>query len=155
RSAIEGHDVVRDLLQTLPDDFARWTPLAQDQHLEETTLLAGYLLSSQGDRMLMANGVEGRFPFLDVNVVELARSLPPRYRLNVLDEKHVLKRASRGLVPEAVVARKKQPYRAPDAASFVRDGSTAHEWVEEVLSEATLRASGIFDVVAVRQLWEK
>ena len=42
-----------------------WSPLAQDQYLEVHTLLSGYLLSSQGDRMLMANSVEGRFPFLD------------------------------------------------------------------------------------------
>ena len=50
---------------TLPARFARWTPLAQDQYLEMRTLLSGYLLSSQGDRMLMAHSVEGRFPFLD------------------------------------------------------------------------------------------
>ena len=57
-------------------EFARWTPLAQDQYVEMRTLLSGYLLSSQGDRMLMANSVEGRFPFLDPDVIELADSLP-------------------------------------------------------------------------------
>ena len=48
--------------------------------------MSGYLLASQGDRMLMANSVEGRFPFLDQNVVELADSLPPAYKLRGLDE---------------------------------------------------------------------
>ena len=98
--------------------FANWSTLAQDQYLEVRTLLSGYLLSSQGDRMLMANSVEGRFPFLDRRVAALAESLPASYKLRVLDEKHVLKRAARGLVPEAVLERKKQPYRAPDALSF-------------------------------------
>ena len=53
-------------------DFERWPPLAQDQYIEIRTLLCGYLLSSQGDRMLMAHSVEGRFPFLDNDVVALA-----------------------------------------------------------------------------------
>ena len=87
------------LLGTLPDAFSGWSFLAQDQYLEVRTLLSGYLLSSQGDRMLMANSVEGRFPFLDKNVVDLANSLPADYKLRVLDEKHVLKRAAGERVP--------------------------------------------------------
>ena len=64
--------------------------------IEVRTLLSGYLLSSQGDRMLMANSVEGRFPFLDRRVVALAESLPAAYKLRVLDEKHVLKARGTG-----------------------------------------------------------
>ena len=115
----QGHSVVDELLGALPRDFLSWSPLAQDQYLEIRTLLPGYILSSQGDRMLMANSVEGRFPFLDADVMSLAGSLPDSYKLKVLDEKHIVKRVSRGLVPETILARKKQPYRAPDAACFV------------------------------------
>ena len=68
--------------------------------------------------MLMAHGVEGRFPFLDHHVIALANSLPPRYKLRVLEEKYVLKQAARGIVPDEIIARPKQPYRAPDASSF-------------------------------------
>ena len=55
-----------DLLADLPRAFASWDLVSRAQYLEARTLLSGYLLSSQGDRMLMANSVEGRFPFLDV-----------------------------------------------------------------------------------------
>ncbi len=139
------------LLGALPADFANWSPLGQDQYLEVRTLLSGYLLSSQGDRMLMANSVEGRFPFLDKNVVELANSLPPDYKLRVLDEKHVLKRASEGRVPATIRARKKQPYRAPDAAAF----TTGPEWVGDLLDDAAVKSAGIFEPRAVHQLWDK
>ncbi len=61
--------------------------------------MSGYLLSSQGDRMLMANSVEGRFPFLDLELAALADSLPPSYKLHALDEKHVLKRVGAGVLP--------------------------------------------------------
>ncbi|MFO0670516.1 MAG: asparagine synthase-related protein [Polyangiaceae bacterium] len=106
REAIGARDAVAELVADLPPDFAAWTPLARDQHLEIRTLLSSYILCSQGDRMLMAHSVEGRFPFLDVNVAALAASLPPAYKLKVLDEKHVLKRAARNLVlPDIVSAR--------------------------------------------------
>jgi asparagine synthase (glutamine-hydrolysing) len=146
-------DTIQDLLAGLPADFSRWTPLAQDQFLEVHTLLSGYLLSSQGDRMLMAHSVEGRFPFLDRHVAALAESLPPSYKLRVLDEKHVLKKAAAGIVPDAILERKKQPYRAPDALSFA--APEAQEWIEEVASPSALARGGVFNPAAARQLIQK
>ena len=143
RAALAGFDPVAEQLARLPGEFGRWTALAQDQYLEVRTLLSAYLLSSQGDRMLMANSVEGRFPFLDRDVVALANSLPDRYKLAGLDEKAVLKELSAELVPAAILTRKKQPYRAPDALSFV--GDDAPGWIADVLSEARLGAAGLFD----------
>ena len=153
RNAAAPVDVVERLLGSLPVDFPRWSFLAQDQLLEVRTLLSGYLLSSQGDRMLMAHSVEGRFPFLDVDVVALADSLPASYKLRLLDEKHVLKRAAAGLVPASIVRRKKQPYRAPDALSFAGPG--APEWVGEALSPGALKEAAVFHPAAVDQLWRK
>jgi asparagine synthase (glutamine-hydrolysing) len=153
REAIAGVDAVGALLAKLPAEFAAWTPLAQDQYLEVRTLLSGYLLSSQGDRMLMAHSVEGRFPFLDRRVAALAESLPASFKLRGLDEKHVLKRAAATLVPGSILERKKQPYRAPDALSLI--SGAADEWVEAIASPDALRAAGVFDVVAARQLLGK
>jgi asparagine synthase (glutamine-hydrolysing) len=152
REAIGSKDVVSELLADLPADFAAWTPLAQDQYLETRTLLAGYLLSSQGDRVLMAHSVEGRFPFLDRDVVELANGLPPSYKLRVLDEKHILKRAARDIVPAGILARKKQPYRAPDALSFL---GAAASYADELLAPQAVAEAGVFEPAPVTQLWQK
>jgi len=146
-------DVVARQLARLPAPFREWSFLAQDQYLEVRTLLGAYLLSAQGDRMLMAHSVEGRFPFLDPTVVELANALPAAYKLRVLDEKHVLKRAAAGLVPEAILRRPKQPYRAPDALSFVGEGRP--DWIEEVLGRPAVAEAGVFDPGAVERLWAK
>jgi asparagine synthase (glutamine-hydrolysing) len=153
REALGSGDAIAHVLDGLPSAFARWTPLAQDQYLEVHTLLSGYLLSSQGDRMLMAHSVEGRFPFLDRNVAALANALPAAYKLRVLDEKHVLKRVASGLVPQSILVRKKQPYRAPDALSFAEP--PAWEWIEEVASVRALSEAGIFAPAAARQLIDK
>ena len=146
RDRLNGADAVRTLLENLPPEFGRWTPLAQDQFLEIHTLLSGYLLSSQGDRMLMAHSVEGRFPFLDRHVAALAESLPPEFKLRVLDEKHVLKRAADGLVATSILRRSKQPYRAPDALSFACEEAT--EWIDEVASPKAFAEAGIFNAEA-------
>ncbi|RWB08335.1 MAG: asparagine synthase (glutamine-hydrolyzing) [Mesorhizobium sp.] len=147
------HDAVADLLCRLPEEFPRWGPLAQDQYLEIRTLMSGYLLSSQGDRMLMAHSVEGRFPFLDDRLVALANSLPADYKLRILDEKHVLKRVAKSIIPAEVVARKKQPYRAPNALCFMGDSAPAY--VREALSETALRAANVFDPNSVARLLDK
>jgi asparagine synthase (glutamine-hydrolysing) len=157
RAEIGERDVVGELLADLPADLPRWDPLAQDQYLEIRTLLAGYLLSSQGDRMLMAHSVEGRFPYLDSDVIELGHSLPASYKLKVLDEKHVLKRVAKDWVPESILARKKQPYRAPDATCFVRarPNKDAPAWIAELSSESALAQGGVFDPRATSALFDK
>jgi asparagine synthase (glutamine-hydrolysing) len=153
RARLAGRDSIAELLAGLPPGFERWGHLSQDQYLEIRTLLSGYLLSSQGDRMLMAHSVEGRFPFLDRNVSRLADSLPAWMKLRALDEKHVLKRISKGLVPDSVRHRTKQPFRAPDAAALLRP--EAADWVAEVADGRALADAGVFDRAAAQQLMAK
>ncbi len=153
REEAQRLDVVARLLGSLPGPFRRWSPLAQDQYLEVRTLLSGYLLASQGDRMLMGHSVEGRFPFLDTEVMDLACALPDAAKLRGLDEKHVLKRAGLGLVPDRILARTKQPYRAPDAVSFT--GPDAPPWVGDVLSGEAVGRAGVFQPRAVERLYRK
>ncbi len=123
------------------------------QYLESKMLLANYLLSSQGDRMAMANSVEGRFPFLDHRVVEFACTIPSQYRMKVLNEKNILKKSMDGLLPEVIVERKKQPYMAPDIQSFF--GDTVAEYIDYYLSEELLNEAGLFKRNAVSRLVAK
>ncbi|MCJ8054907.1 asparagine synthase (glutamine-hydrolyzing) [Shinella curvata] len=153
KDTLGDYDAAADLAAQLPRDFARWHPLHQAQYLETAFLLPGYILSSQGDRVMMANGVEGRFPFLDHRVVAFAARLPPEAKLQGLREKHILKEAARGLVPEAIINRPKQPYRAPDSESFAAPGTPAY--LDDVLSPARLAESGLFNGPAVGKLKDK
>jgi asparagine synthase (glutamine-hydrolysing) len=140
-------------LDNLPSNFSEWDSLAQAQYLEITTLLSSYLISSQGDRMLMAHSVEGRFPFLDADVMQFCNELPAEYKLAFLEEKRILKKAADGLIPESIIHRKKQPYRAPDAASFLSQDTPAY--VQEMFSDRKLKEGRVFNPQAVRGLYEK
>lgn len=123
------------------------------QYVESKLLLANYLLCSQGDRMGMAHSVEGRFPFLDHRVVEFAARIPVRLKMKGLNEKYLLKKAMRGLLPAAIVERKKQPYMAPDILSFF--GATTPPYVDYLLSPDSLSKSGLFNTTVVANLVEK
>jgi asparagine synthase (glutamine-hydrolysing) len=154
RDRLRAYDAIADLRSQLPGEYSRWDGFSRAQYLEAAHLLPGYILSSQGDRMAMANGVEGRFPFLDHRVVEFANGLHPSLKMKALTEKYLLKRAARGLVPDTIIRRKKQPYRAPDATSFLGPQSTP-DYVDELLSERRLRADGVFNPSAVQYLVTK
>ena len=153
KDALGDYDAAAELVERLPADFSRWHPLHQAQYLETAFLLPGYLLSSQGDRVMMANAVEGRFPFLDHRVVSFAAGLSPDAKLSGLKEKHILKEAARGIVPAAIIDRAKQPYRAPDAEAFAAPANP--DYLDTVLSPERLAASGLFNVQAVGKLKEK
>ncbi|MDH4135207.1 MAG: asparagine synthase (glutamine-hydrolyzing) [Anaerolineae bacterium] len=162
QAAVSGHDPVSALRQELNSAFRRWAPLSQAQYIEITVFMSEYLLSSQGDRMLMAHSVEGRFPFLDHRVVEFCNHIPPRFKLRGLDEKHILKQSMRGLLPAEACLRPKQPYRAPIQRSFFPSqisnlksqisNDPDLDYVEELLSPEAIAASGYFDADAVSRL---
>lgn len=154
KDRLAGYDATEELIAALPPRFRRWHPLHQAQYLETRFLLAGYILSSQGDRVAMAHGVEGRFPFLDHRVVEFASRLPPEAKLCGLKEKHILRRATGDLLPADIASRRKQPYRAPEARSFTR-ALSGEGVIARALSEQALTAAGLFEPRLVRRLVDK
>ena len=145
-----GPDALEELRASLPPAFAAWSPLNRAAYLEMVTLLSPYLLSSQGDRMSLAHGVEARYPFLDTRVFELAARLPTGSKLRGLREKAILRRWARHVVPPAVEQRPKQPYRAPDVPPFFTP--TAPEYVEDVLDASNIARTGVFEPAAVAGL---
>jgi len=137
----------------LPAGFARWHPLAQAQYLEITTFMSPYLLSSQGDRPGMAHSVEGRFPFLDVRVMEFSNRLPAHLKLRGLTEKYLLKKLARQWLPDEIWKRHKQPYRAPIHRSFFNENT--QDYVHELLSPTWIKKTGYFKADAVQQMVDK
>ena len=142
------------LRATLPNGIDSWLPQGRDQYVEAHTLMSGYLLSSQGDRMAMAASIEARFPFLDHRVIEFANRLPPQYKLRGLSEKYILKKAMGAELPPVITQRTKQPYRSPDSSSFFDNGQPL-DFVAELLSARSVDDAGVFDAGSVAKLMEK
>jgi asparagine synthase (glutamine-hydrolysing) len=150
KGTLADYSPLDELYRLLPEEFDSWDPLAKAQWLETTIFMSGYLLSSQGDRMGMANSIEGRYPFLDYRVIEFCAGLPAEYKLKGLNEKYLLKKVMKGNIPESILKRPKQPYRAPIKSVFLSENPP--EYVREMLSETYTRKAGIFDYESVSSM---
>jgi len=124
-------------------------PIHQRSYLDFKLRLADHLLSDHGDRMVMANSVEARYPFLDIELVDLVRRIPPALKVKGLTEKYILKRAASGLVPRSIIEREKFGFRAPGSPVLLQ---RKYGWVDDYLSFEHIRRQGYFAPGAVERL---
>jgi asparagine synthase (glutamine-hydrolysing) len=71
------------------------------------------LLLMRVDKMSMGVSLEGRVPFLDHKLVELAMSIPEEMKIKHGILKYILKKAVRGIIPNEIIDRKKQGFGVP------------------------------------------
>lgn len=109
--------------------------------------LSDHLLGEHGDRMFFAHSVEGRHPFLDMELLDFATAIPDKYKLNGVNEKYILKKAAEGIVPNEILRRKKFPFQAPGMSAMVKK-SMEMPYLEDHL----LKKHGVFDVSYVNEL---
>ncbi|MEA3240285.1 MAG: asparagine synthase (glutamine-hydrolyzing) [Pseudomonadota bacterium] len=152
-SGREGPTPLEKLEDLWADKLNGLDYFSRAQFLESRLLMGNYLLSSQGDRMIMAHSVEGRFPFLDHRLVAFAGTIPPRLRMKALNEKNILKKAMADILPTDIVQRKKQPYMAPDILSFFGDREA--DYLDYYLSPARIKEVRLFKPEAVNALLSK
>jgi asparagine synthase (glutamine-hydrolysing) len=131
-AATEAH-TFRDAVEGLISHHARY-------YLADQTLVAM-------DRASMAAGLEVRAPFLDPALVELAATVPSGLKLRGWRTKYILKRALTGILPPAVVWRRKQGLGVPLAA-WLR--GPLRDVMESRL--ARLSGRGLVDGAAVARL---
>ncbi len=79
------------------------------------------LLLMRVDKMTMATAVEARVPFLDHEFVRFAMGIPQAIKVRDGELKHLLKRAVRGVIPDAIIDRRKQGFGVPVAEWFLRE----------------------------------
>jgi len=132
----------------LPAEFAGWHRFAQLQYLDFKLRLAESVVQHL-DSHSMAYSVEARVPFLDHPLVEFCASIPPWVKLRGLQEKAVLRRAMRGVLPPSICRRRKRPLSAPVGDWM---SSPLPEVVRESLSESRIRDTGVFDASCVAQV---
>ena len=133
-----NYDPLEELRASLKRDFHGWGPIEKAQYLEAKIFMGGYLLSSQGDRVAMGNGLEVRYPFLDHRLVEFCNRVPPKIKMRGLHEKCMLKKIASRELPREITGRDKFPYRAPSVNPSV-------EQLKPYLDRKALGQAGYFD----------
>jgi asparagine synthase (glutamine-hydrolysing) len=132
-----------------PGRLAGRHPLHQRSYLDFTLRLADHLLGDHGDRMAMANSVEARYPYLDLELVDYMRGVPPACVLRGGEQKAVLKTAAADLVPDEILRRRKFGFRAPASPALLRLGAPGFD---ELISRETVERQGYFNPETVAAL---
>jgi asparagine synthase (glutamine-hydrolysing) len=149
---IGDYDPVAAIVEKLdPERLRGRHPLDMAQYTWTKTMLEGQILNWGGDRVDMANSMESRPAFLDHHVAEVASRVPPRLRIHGTTEKWVLREAVRGVLPEVLYKRQKFAFMAPPAHTDDSKRRGVEQLIGTYLNEDALRASELFDVVAVRR----
>lgn len=111
--------------------------------------LSDHLIADHCDRVTYSNSVEGRFPFLDINLVEFVKTIPPDIKLKGLVEKYILKKVARKYIPETIISRQKFGFVAPGSPSII---SKNIDWIDDLLSYERIKRQGYFDPAVVEYL---
>lgn len=111
--------------------------------------LAGHLIADHGDRMTFANSVEGRYPFLDINLIDFVRKVPAHMLLNGMVEKYILKKTAARYIPEEIIKREKFGFVAPGSPQLLKN---CREWANDILSYERIRRQGYFNPDTVERL---
>jgi asparagine synthase (glutamine-hydrolysing) len=127
-------------------------PLHKRSYLDFKLRLAGHLIADHGDRMAMANSIEARYPFLDIDLVEFCRQIPPDLKLNGFVEKAILKKVAQDLIPKEIIEREKFGFVAPGTPSLLQQKIA---WVYDQLSYDRIKRQGYFNPGTVEFLKSK
>ena len=119
----------------------------QSMYLWAKTMLPNFILAVLGDRMEMAHSVEGRVPFLDHHLVELAMKLPIDALIHGSTEKYVVREAAKPFITDRVYRRQKHPFVAPPTASA--KGGPLYELMQDTLRGKALAEVPFYSAKAV------
>jgi asparagine synthase (glutamine-hydrolysing) len=99
--------------------------------------------------MAMANSVELRFPFLDIDLVRFATTIPHRLKIKNGVEKHLIRNVARQRLPNAIVTREKFGFHSPGTPSLL---SKNIEWINDLLSYERIKRQGYFNPDSIENL---
>ena len=135
----EGSDVSLDFIR---EHFAMpGASHAVDKALRlDTTVMLVDDPVKRVDNMTMAWGLEARVPFLDHELVEFAAAIPARYKVGH-SGKHILKEASRQVIPSEVIDRPKGYFPVP-ALKYLEGDQL--DFVRDILDNQAARNRGLF-----------
>lgn len=137
-AALPGNEFWRDRLIPFADHETTALTQMQLRSIADVYVqLGGHLLGDHGDTMLMANSVEGRYPFLGNSVVSLGLRIEDEAKVADFEGKACLKAAYAEIVPHQVLQRAKQGFTAY-GLSAIADDRLLSTWRDLVA------ASGIF-----------
>ncbi len=125
-----------------------YDPLAYMMAVDYQTYMVDDILQKV-DRATMSASLEGREPFLDQHIIEWAAQLPSHYKYHNGEKKYILKQIVHKYIPESIMNRPKMGFGIPVESWLTNE---LKDLVQEYLSDASLKAHGLFDGAEVAKI---
>lgn len=124
-------------------------PFHKRSYLDFKLRLSDHLVSDHADRVNYANSVEGRYPFLDINLIEFTKTIAPDIKLKNLVEKYILKEMAKKYLPAEINKRQKFSWVAPSSSQLLKNNV---EWINDMLSSDQIKRQGYFNHQTIERL---
>ncbi|MDF1755049.1 MAG: asparagine synthase (glutamine-hydrolyzing) [Verrucomicrobiales bacterium] len=149
---LHGYDPIDEIASRLDGSMLEGRhPLDIAQYTWSKCQLEGQILNWGGDRVDMANSMESRPAFLDHHLAAAAVNVPPSLRIKGNIEKHVLREAVKGVLPDVLYRREKFAFMAPPAHTDASKMSKVEELISEYLTDSKIESAGICSPERVSQ----
>lgn len=123
-------------------------------YIEIKNRLPEFLLA-RADKMTMAHSIEGRVPFLDKRLVELAFNMPAHIKIKGNEPKHILKKVAEEIIPKSIqkeiIWRKKQGFSNPISEWLKPENPVSRELTNTVLN-SKIRERGFLNYDYVKKI---
>jgi asparagine synthase (glutamine-hydrolysing) len=130
------------------NEVSHLNPMEQVLHVErKTKMINDYLLVE--DRMSMANGIEERVPYLDIDLVNFANTIPAELKIKKGTTKALFREAMTGKLPEIVINKPKWGFTVNPYLQFKKD---LKQRVEAELTEKYIKEQGIFNYDYIQKI---
>jgi asparagine synthase (glutamine-hydrolysing) len=124
-------------------------PIHKRSYVDFKLRLSDHLLADHGDRVAYSNSIEARYPFLDVNLIEFTRTIPPELKLKGFIEKYIVKKVADKYIPQNISNREKFHFVAPGSPMLLKQNI---EWVNDLLSNDAIQKAGYFNPATIERL---
>ncbi len=143
RVSTSSYDIVQNFYDEIKEIDNKADFIKRLTYLEIKNRLPELLLM-RVDKMTMAHSIEGRVPFLDKRLVELAMQIPTNLKLKQNTQKYILKKAVEGIIPSEIINRKKQGFATP-MSEWLKPGSSVEKHLINIIRNSKMRERGILN----------
>lgn len=127
-------------------------PLHQRSYADFKLRLSDHLLADHGDRVTYANSIEARYPFLDIDLIDFVRTIPPDLLIRNDTEKYVLRQVAAKYLPDQVARREKFGFVAPGSPFLLARNI---EWINDILAPDRIKRQNYFNPEVVERLRQR
>jgi asparagine synthase (glutamine-hydrolysing) len=150
-TAVSEEELFSDIFDSY-NDADTLDPLARTLYSDYSTVADFYLRRNDLNRSL---GLETRYPFFDVKLVELCARVPSRLKIKGwFDTKYIMKKAVEPWLPREIVYRKDKLGHSIPLKNWIRDHPYVKEFVGDLLSQDRLRRRGLVNPEFVKKMWD-